>query len=187
MNTTAESLVFAAAEGHHSTYGNAERNSGLGQATGLPAPRTFEPGTIITVRRPGHSRSPVPGQDYYAPALVLEQYMPNGELACFIFDYTSGVQYSGSYQIREISARGDGAAREMYETQSNIGTVLFDPHAIDHLYDSVSLLIQRIHQVMDRLDVLEAFMNEMKAPIASEPAPVATSSEPTKAKPSSVK
>ena len=95
----------------------------------LDPPRRFEPGTILTLRMRGHSRSPVAGQDYFAPAVVLDQFMPGGELSVLIWDSSAGTHYNASYAVRELSSRGEGNQREMYELTSNVGEVLFSPEA----------------------------------------------------------
>src|SRR5580704_7417406 len=91
----------------------------------LAPPVTYEPGTILTVRMRGHSRSPVPGYEYFAPAVVLEQFMPNGEISVLIWDSSAGTHYNPSYPVRELDVRGSGPERELYELQSNVGQVLF--------------------------------------------------------------
>src|SRR5580658_3630749 len=80
----------------------------------LAEPRRFEPGTILTLRMRGHSRSPVSGQDYFAPAVVLDQFLPGGEISVLIWDSSAGTHYNASYAIRELGVRGSGNEREMY-------------------------------------------------------------------------
>ena len=90
----------------------------------LAPPWQFEIGTILTLRMRGHSRTN--GEDYYAPAVVLKQHQPNGEIEVMIWDSTAGTHYNAAYPIRDISSRGEGVERELHE-ESNIGQVLFSP------------------------------------------------------------
>ena len=113
----------------------------------LAPPRRFEPGTILTLRMRGHSRSPVAGQDYFAPAVVLDQFMPGGELSVLIWDSSAGTHYNASYAVRELSSRGEGNQREMYELQSNMGDVLFSPEAFAAAVASVGQLHEAMYVI----------------------------------------
>ena len=155
-------------------------------------PRRFEPGTILTLRMRGHSRSPVAGQDYFAPAVVLDQFMPGGEISVLIWDSSAGTHYNGAYAIRELGVRGQGAEREMYELQSNVGEVLFSPEAFAAAVASTGQLHEAVYVINEqskrnhddivlvsnelgrvgrdhdaRLASFEAFMNEFRQPAPS--------------------
>lgn len=107
----------------------------------LAPPRQLEIGTILTLRMRGHSRTN--GEDYYAPAVVLKQHRPNGEIEVMIWDSTAGTHYNAAYPIRDISSRGEGAGRELYE-ESNIGQVLFSPVRFAEAMDLVLDMQQEI-------------------------------------------
>jgi hypothetical protein len=154
----------------------APRVAATGGVKPLPEPRRFEPGTILTLRMRGHSRSPVSGQEYFAPAVVLEQFMPGGEISVLIWDSSAGTHYNASYAIRELGVRGSGNEREMYVLTDNIGDVLFSPEAFaslcrsqDSLREAVYVMTGRANRnhddlglVSSRVAVLEAFMAEFK-------------------------
>lgn len=174
----------SAAAGYNVSQG---REAAMSKPMELPAPRRFEPGTILTLRMRGHSRSPVAGQDYFAPAVVLEQFMPQGEISVLIWDSSAGTHYNASYAIRELGARGAGAEREMYVLADNIGEVLFSPARFARLCELVDAFDEQFFvannkssrntedialvsnelgkqgRVFDaRLAALEAFMTEFK-------------------------
>ena len=157
-------------------------------------PRRFEPGTILTLRMRGHSRSPVAGQDYFAPAVVLDQFRPGGEISVLIWDSSAGTHYNASYAIRELGVRGEGNQREMYELQSNVGEVLFSPEAfasavasVGQLHEAVCVMNERGKRNHDdvvlvsnelgrvgrdhdaRLAAIEAFVNEFKVDAKAAP------------------
>ena len=167
------------------------------RADAMPEPhRKFEPGTILTLRMQGHSRSPVPGQGYFAPAVVLEQFEPNGEISVLIWDSSAGTHYNASYPIRELSSRGVGNEREMFVAQDNIGEVLFSPREFERLssdFESVLLSLRQLRaEVRDRFARFEAFMNEFRsdsksAPAAEAPAQQATLGKSETAAPADVK
>src|SRR5580698_2356985 len=119
----------------------------MSKSVSLDPPRRFEPGTILTLRMRGHSRSPVAGQDYFAPAVVLDQFMPGGEISVLIWDSSAGTHYNGSYAIRELGVRGQGSEREMYELQSNVGEVLFSPEAFAAAVASTGLLHEAVYVI----------------------------------------
>ena len=146
----------------------------------LEAPREFEPGTILTLRMRGHSRSPVAGQEYFAPAVVLEQFAPGGEISVLVWDSSAGTHYNASYPIRDVSSRGTGSEREMYVVQDNIGEVLFSPReflAQGELIESLIRARQGVQAALvdhrRRLEAVEAFVAEMRAPVAVPVAPAA--------------
>src|SRR5437762_12146830 len=85
----------------------------------LPPPQRLAVGTILTLKMRGHSRTS--GQDYYAPAIVLAQHTPNGEIEVLVWDSSAGAHFNHSYPIREVGVRGDGNEREMYVAADNIG------------------------------------------------------------------
>lgn len=104
-------------------------------------PRVFTTGTILTLRKAGHLRSPVPGQEYFAPGIVLEQYSPNGEIDVIVFDPSAGVHFLSAYPIRDVDARTDvHNRREMYVKRENIGEVLFDPEQFKNITDGLDTL-----------------------------------------------
>jgi hypothetical protein len=91
----------------------------------LAPPQQYEVGTLLMLRMRGHSRTD--GQEYFAPAVVLRQHMPNGEIEVMIWDSTAGTHYNPAYPVRDLSTRGEGAERELFEERSNVGQVLFSP------------------------------------------------------------
>lgn len=91
----------------------------------LAPPQQYEVGTLLMLRMRGHSRTD--GQEYFAPAVVLHQHMPNGEIEVMIWDSTAGTHYNPAYPVRDLSTRGEGAERELFEERSNVGQVLFSP------------------------------------------------------------
>ena len=109
----------------------------------LAPPQQYEQGTILTLRMEGHSRSPVPGESYFAPAIVLNQFdNQTGDIAVMVWDSSAGAHY-GVYHVREVSSRGDGNEREMYESQNKVGQVLFSPQTFENMIDSI-IQLQRI-------------------------------------------
>ena len=112
----------------------------------LPAPEQYEPGTILTVRMRGHSRSPG-GLDYFAPAVVLDQFDPDGQISILVWDSSAGTHYHASYPIREIANRGDGPKRQPYVTQSNIGKVLFSPAKFEDLTVAIDVILHRLSRI----------------------------------------
>src|SRR5579864_1886035 len=125
----------------------------------LAPPPRLETGSIVTLRIRGHTRTQ--GLEYYAPAVVLNQFIPNGEIEVLIWDSTAGTHYNPSYAIRDLSTRGDGVEREVYEVQSNIGQVLFSPEqfqalllgfeAMDARMLKFSLDVRQLHERLDKL------------------------------------
>jgi hypothetical protein len=124
----------------------------------LAPPRQLEIGTILTLRMRGHSRTN--GEDYYAPAVVLKQHRPNGEIEVMIWDSTAGTHYNAAYPIRDISSRGEGAGRELYE-ESNIGQVLFSPVRFAEAMD----LVLDMQQEMLNLQIDVAGLKRWRAEI----------------------
>lgn len=133
----------------------------------LPPPQHLPVGSIVTLRRRGHSRTN--GEDYFAPAIVLAQFEPNGEIETLIFDSSSGVCFDHAYAIRDVSSRGDGQTRELYVERENIQAVLYDPvefalslrrshalnFAIEQLLGTVSNLSQRLTAIEKDLTATE--------------------------------
>jgi len=148
----------------------------------LVPPRKYAVGTILTLRMAGHLRSPVPGQEYWAPAVVLEQYMPNGEISALVWDASAGSHYVASYPVRDVDARPviqNGlatGATELYEKRSNVGDVLFAPDEFASVKDAVDTLtlaysrlksgVERIDSMDKRLVVLESFVSQFGDPSA---------------------
>jgi hypothetical protein len=97
----------------------------------LPPPQHYAVGSIVTLRMRGHTRTQ--GQEYYAPAVVLDQHpatsQGGGEIEVIVWDSTAGTHYNPSYAVREVSSRPGlgGVGTELFELQSNIGEVLFSP------------------------------------------------------------
>jgi len=112
----------------------------------LEPPQQLEVGSIVTLRMRGHTRTQ--GLEYFAPAVVLNQHSPNGEIEVLIWDSTAGTHYNPAYPIRDLSSRGEGPERELYVVQSNIGKVLFSP-------DAFALMNVVTENIMDRLAALE--------------------------------
>jgi hypothetical protein len=95
----------------------------------VPAPQQLETGTLILLRMAAHSRSPNQ-QEYFAPAVVLAQYEPNGEIDALVWDASAGNAFVHGYAIRDLGTRDTQQGREQYVIQSNIGQVLFSPAAM---------------------------------------------------------
>lgn len=113
----------------------------------LAPPMRLETGAIVTLLMRGHSRSPG-GLEYYAPAVVLNQYADDvGSLEVLVWDSSAGTHYNPSYPTRELSTRGDGGERETYESKSNIGEVLFSP-------EKFALMLQSMEQFDSELQAL---------------------------------
>ena len=109
-------------------------------AYALPEPQSYEPGTILTLRMRGHARSPVPGEEYFAPAVVLRQYNnQTGDIEAIVWDSSAGQHY-GVFHAREVSSRGNGNERELYESQSNVGEVLYSPWQFANACNMINLL-----------------------------------------------
>lgn len=123
-------------------------------APALAPPQRLEQGSIVTLRMRGHQRTA--GQEYFAAAVVLDQHMPNGEIEVLIWDPTAGTHYNNSYPIREVSSRGEGPEREMYEVQSNIGTILFSPEAFAQQGLRIGALLDMVETLNDRVYKLES-------------------------------
>jgi hypothetical protein len=143
---------------------------------GPEPPRRFEPGTILTLRMRGHSRSPVSGQDYFAPAVVLDQFLPGGEISVLIWDSSAGTHYNASYAIRELGVRGSGNEREMYVLTDNIGEVLFSPEAFaslcrsqDSLREAVYVMTERANRNHDDLVLAAARVAALETKLAEFP------------------
>jgi|SRR5579872_1464308 len=125
----------------------------------LPPPMTLEAGSIVTVRMRGHSRTN--GEEYFAPAVVLNQFMPGGELELQVWDSTSGTAYIHSYPIRDLSTRGDGNLREVYETRSNIGKVLFSPAQFTTAVEAMEVFDKDLLEQRRELVSLHKLVNEL--------------------------
>jgi hypothetical protein len=82
-------------------------------------------GSIVLIKMRGHVRTH--GLDYFAPAVVLNQYDPDGQIECIVWDASAGTHYNPNYAIREVGVRGEGNERQMYEIGSNVQAVLFSP------------------------------------------------------------
>lgn len=147
----------------------------------LPPPTTLEVGTILTLRMRGHSRTG--GADYFAPAVVLEQFQPRGEITCLIWDSTSGNAFQHAYPIREVASMdrlvddGNGGhvqKRIEYEAQSNIGQILFSPRQFENLATDLETLMQFVHRLTARVARLETAIGEPAGTQGPSSTPVAT-------------
>jgi hypothetical protein len=123
---------------------------------GLAPPIRLETGSIVSLRMRGHSRTG--GLDYYAPAVVLNQHQPNGELEVLVWDSTAGAHFNPNYPVRDLGTRGDGSEREMYVLQENVQQVLFSPELfaetigkLDELYHRVTFLSTQIAAMQKQL------------------------------------
>lgn len=132
--------------------------AGAPKAKPLPPYTRLPTGSIVTLRMAGHSRTE--GQEYYAPAIVLAQYAPEGQIAVFILDTTAGSHYNPSYPIRDISSRGTGGERELYVLRENIGQILFDPEKTDQAIEHINALSGYVHQLAQRVSDLESLKQE---------------------------
>jgi hypothetical protein len=137
----------------------------------------LSPGSLVTIRMRGHSRTQ--GQEYFAPAFVLNQYHPNGEIDAVVFDTTSSVSFANAYPIRDLTVSGDGPSRRMTELQSNIGEVLFEPshfrdqqYAVSELQMFVSNLVDSNNYLKERIKYLEELIVGSNKPSA-DPGPAA--------------
>ena len=142
----------------------------------LPPAMRLEVGSIVTLRMRGHSRTN--GQEYYAPAVVLNQYPDDlGTIEALVWDSSAGTHYNGSYPTRELGIRGDGPDRETFELQSNIGQVLFSP-------DQFALVILQVDELQARVARIEKKLSGTGAGVSTG-ATLATATEtaqPSKAK-----
>lgn len=115
------------------------------RAYALRPPLQLSIGCIVTLRMRGHTRTN--GQEYFAPAVVLQQYDdPVGSIEALVWDYTAGTHYQASYPIRELSSRGIGPDQELYESQSNIGAVLFSPDQFAAMAQEINVLSAELLQ-----------------------------------------
>lgn len=94
-------------------------------AQSLEPPLRLLAGSIVMIKMRGHTKTN--GLDYYAPAMVLNQYMPEGNIEVIVWDASAGTHYNPNYPIRELGVRGDGNEREIYEISSHVQAVLFSP------------------------------------------------------------
>jgi hypothetical protein len=128
----------------------------------LESPQTLETGSLVLLRMAAHSRSPNQ-QEYFAPAVVLAQYEPNGEIDALVWDASAGNAFVHGYAIRDLGTRDAAAGREQYVIQSNIGQVLFSPAAFLNLEADVTTAISRAIQVARSQQSFEAVLNEFRA------------------------
>lgn len=154
----------------------------------LKLPLRLATGTLITIRMRGHTHSPG-GQEYFAPAIVLCQYNDiYGSIDAICWDATSGSPFMSGYHTREVAARGEGSTREMYESQSNIGEILFAPQdfarAMQRL-EQLELDILNVLQAVSKMQIAQAAsMNaKMEAPPVAPPLSSATATSAQNAVP----
>ena len=128
----------------------------------LEPPQTLETGTLVLLRMAAHSRSPNQ-QEYFAPAVVLAQYDPNGEIDALVWDASAGNAFVHGYAIRDLGSRDTPNGREQYVIQSNIGQVLFSPQQFDRMQQELEILSVELHQkhramrdLTARIELLEA-------------------------------
>lgn len=112
----------------------------------LEPPQTLETGTLVLLRMAAHSRSPNQ-QEYFAPAVVLAQYEPMGEIDALVWDASAGNAFVHGYAIRDLGTRDTINGREQYVIQSNIGQVLFSPSAFLNMQADVTTAIGRVIQM----------------------------------------
>ena len=127
----------------------------------LEPPQTLETGTLVLLRMAAHSRSPNQ-QEYFAPAVVLAQYEPNGEIDALVWDASAGNAFVHGYAIRDLGSRDTPNGREQYVIQSNIGQVLFSPAAFLNLEADVTIAISRAMQVSRSQQSFEVVLQEFR-------------------------
>lgn len=138
---------------------------------------------IVTLRMPAHSRSPNQ-QEYFAPAVVLAQYEPNGEIDALVWDSSAGSAFMHGFAIRDVGIRdihtSDGTHREQYVIQSNIGAVLFAPGAFERMTQEIEVLSMELHQkhriirdLIARVTALESAATAPASAPVAEPLPAA--------------
>jgi len=150
----------------------------------LELPQTLETGTLILLRMAAHSRSPNQ-QEYFAPAVVLAQYEPNGEIDALVWDASAGNAFVHGYAIRDIGTRDTVNGREQYVIQSNIGAVLFSPQQFDRMQQELEILSVELHQKHRAMRDLTARIESLEA-MATAPG-VAATAPPSEAKAPAVK
>jgi hypothetical protein len=135
----------------------------------------YEAGSIVTVRLPGHSRSPN-GAEYWSTAFVLAQYEPDGQIAIMVLDPFAGMHFDPAFSVRDIGSRGDGTnEREMYEVRSNVGDVLFSPNAFDQMKERLFVLEEQVRFLRRDQSAKIADVKPVAPPLASPvSSPVAT-------------
>ena len=147
-----------------------------GAPKGPPPPLLLSTGCIVTLRMRGHTRTN--GQEYFAPAVVLNQYDDQfGSIEALVWDYTAGTHYQSSYAIRELSSRGHGVEQEVYESRSNIGAVLFSPDEFARIGQSVEMLEIEIRNLLARVSVLESVLKADKQPAPAVAAPTVAATQ----------
>jgi TolA-binding protein len=137
----------------------------------LEPPQTLETGTLVLLRMAAHSRSPNQ-QEYFAPAVVLAQYEPNGEIDALVWDASAGNAFVHGYAIRDLGTRDTAAGREQYVIQSNIGQVLFSPQQFDRMQQELEILSMELHQKHRAMRDLTARIESLEAAATT---PAATS------------
>lgn len=115
----------------------------VNRAVTLEPPQTLETGALVLLRMAAHSRSPEQ-REYFAPAVVLAQYEPNGEIDALVWDASAGNAFVHGYAIRDLGTRDTQHGREQYVIQSNIGQVLFSPAAMLKLEDDATRALSEI-------------------------------------------
>ena len=160
----------------------------------VPAPQQLETGTLVLLRMAAHSRSPNQ-QEYFAPAVVLAQYEPMGEIDALVWDASAGNAFVHGYAIRDLGTRDtmvtdrDGnlvPGRTQYVIQSNIGQVLFSPQLFDRMQQELEMLSVELHQKHRAMRDLLARIEALEA-AATTPVSEAATAPPSEAKAPAVK
>ena len=150
----------------------------------LEPPQTLETGTLVLLRMAAHSRSPEQ-REYFAPAVVLAQYEPNGEIDALVWDASAGNAFVHGYAIRDLGTRDTAAGREQYVIQSNIGQVLFSPAEFARLADEHEQSLTQIgrlwqarkQMVEQQIEFQKGIMDRLLALEAAATTPAATSED----------
>ena len=146
----------------------------------MEPPQVLETGTLVLLRMAAHSRSPNQ-QEYFAPAVVLAQYEPMGEIDALVWDASAGNAFVHGYAIRDLGSRDTPNGREQYVIQSNIGQVLFSPQQFERMQQELEILSIELHQkhraMRDLLARIEALEAAATTPAATGDAVTAPPSE----------
>jgi hypothetical protein len=142
----------------------------------LKPPIHLETGAIVTLRMPGHSRTG--GQEYFAPAVVLQQYYPEGQIDALVWDASAGAHFAHGFAVRDVGVRTlEAGVNEFYEIKPNIGDVLFSPEQFREMGMNVEMLTiterglqTAVANLWKRVESLEArAMDKPVAPLQQAP------------------
>ena len=131
----------------------------------LPPPIQLSIGSIVMLRMTGHSRTA--GQEYFAPAVVLNQYQPHGELEVLVWDSTAGAHFNPNYPVRDLESYGEGNERHLREKRSNIQAVLFAPERFASMSDDMDRIITLFVEQSKKIEVCHTDMERLMLKIAS--------------------